>query len=104
VVPQSPSEVPPDRRDSEAEEETLVDLMTLGFERLFQHLRRVPVFPEVEAAVAALRRAIRLDVAAWSRGLMGAVRFARGMAAVMSGAVVALRSVRRLTRSSTRRT
>ena len=104
MVPQSPSEVPPDRRDSGADEETLVDLMTLGVERLFQHLRRVPVFPEVEAAVAALRRAIRLDVAAWSQGLMGAVRVARGMAAVMSGAVVALRSVRRLTRSSTRRT
>jgi hypothetical protein len=104
VVPQSSSEVPPDRRDSEADDATLADLMTLGVAYMLQQLGRAPVLAEVEAAVAVLRRAIRLDVAAWSRGLVGAVRFARGTARVTSDAVVALRSVRRLTRSATRRT
>jgi hypothetical protein len=104
VVPQSSSEVPPDRRDSEADDETLVDFMTLGLAYVFGQLGRAPIVAEVEAAVAAMRRAIRMDVAAWSLGMAAAVRFARGTARVTSGAVVALRSVRRLTRSSASRT
>jgi hypothetical protein len=104
VVPQSSSEVPPDRRDSQADEETLVAMMTLGLAYMFQQFGRAPILAEVEAAVATLRRAIRLDVAAWSQGLVAAVRFARGTARVTADAVVAFRSVRRLTRSSASRT
>lgn len=104
MVPQSSSDVPPDRRDSEDDPERLVDFMTLGLAYMFQQLGRAPVLAEVEAAVAALRRAIRLDVAAWSLELAAAVRFARGTARVAFGAVAALRSVRRLTRSSASRT